>query len=192
MNNLSFRKITLSGALNFALLGCPVAAWSQGTAFSPQVGVDNLFRQRQAVFLDSAPLFIAGNYSSGEQLLFSVGPQKPGTAAWQHDAGLRLYSMAIYLRAQGHEAKAREAVRRALGAFELANTMARASGNLVAAADAMEQAAHILDFFLGDVQSALAKMIEAQRLNPHGKNVARALVRLRSADEHLSPRGPAR
>jgi hypothetical protein len=192
MNNPFFLKLSLSGSLIVALLGCPLSLWSQSTPYSPKAGADALLRQRQVVFLESAPLFTAGNYAGGEQLLLSVSLQKPGTAGWQHDAGLRLYSMAIYLRAQGHEVRAREAVRRALGAFELASTLARSGGNLVAAARAMEQAGVILDFFLGDVKSALAKLVEAERLNPNGKNVGRAVVRLRSADEHLSPRGPAR
>jgi hypothetical protein len=184
-----WRAIALLVASTAAL---PTPVTAQGSVRQTPTAIVTMFERRMASFAEAIPHYVNGNAATGEQVLLAVDLHKPGTAEWSHEAGLRLYSMAIYLRSRGHEAGARQAVTQSVRQLDRAVTLALARGNSVVAARAHEQAGLIYDLFLADVKSALSRLEEAHRLNPGGKTAAQHLARAKQMDRQLAARAPGK
>lgn len=175
-----------------AALALPGLAAAQGPAAARAAEVKaNLQRQKNNL-AQSAAHYVAGQTAAAEQTLLADSLHKVGTAAWRHEAGVKCYSMALYLRSVGQEATARLVIVQALQHLDVAVSLAQAKGDPIAAAAAHQLAGAIQDVFLGDIKSALSRMQEAKRLNPNGKNVSHELARLMRADEQTSARKPGK
>ena len=175
-----------------AAVALPGLAAAQGPAATRAAEVEATLQRQKNNLAQSAAHYVAGQTVLAEQTLLADSMQKVGTAAWRHEAGVKCYSMALYLRSVGQEATARLVITQALQHLDLAVTLAQARGDPIAAAAAHQLAGAIQDVFLCDIKSALSRMQEAKRLNPNGKNVDHELGRLTRADEQTSVRKPGK
>ncbi len=141
--------------------------------------------QRRADFAQSAALYLSGQTAAADQALLATSPQKAGSAAWYHDAGVQQYNMAIYLRAQRAEAQSRTLIAQSIQNLDLATTLAKAQGKTTAAAASQRQIGSIYEFFLNDANTALVRTKAAQLLDPTAKNLDLDLARLGRASEQL-------
>lgn len=176
-----FLAAVVAGGFLAAVHGQPVVPTGKLTG-------SQMIQQRRALFLESAPLFIGGNGNAGEQRLLSISPHRPNSALWHYDAGLQLYTMALYLDGQRHYLAARDAVTRALSSLDTSAKLAQSADDKKGAARAYEYMARIYDVFLADVSRALEKLKEGARMDPTNGKIAREVERLGHAEKTLKPR----